>query len=106
MSALSRDVSRNTICASSFASGRGLRDAGLDEQLDRSRDRRERVADLVRDAGGEAADRREALLSRDRLFHRAQLGEILERDDLSDLHDRSNRRAARSVTPSRRALPL
>ena len=53
------------------------------ENLDRAAHRSERIADLVREARCQAADHGEAVGAADRFLHLAQLGEILEEDDLS-----------------------
>ena len=53
---------------------------GAAEQLDAAGDRRERVAELVREPGGDGAEVGEPLRALHRLLHRAQLGEVLEDD--------------------------
>ena len=50
----------------------------LAQDLDRARHRRQRVADLVRDAGGHLADRREPLLNRRVALELLDRGDVLE----------------------------
>ena len=51
------------------------------EDLHRARDRRERVADLVGDAGGELADGRELLVESGLALELLHLGQVLENDE-------------------------
>ena len=52
----------------------------LPQDLDRSRHRRQRIADLVRDAGGHLADRGEPLLDRGVALELLDVGHVLERE--------------------------
>ena len=53
------------------------------EHLHRAGHRRERVADLVRDAGGHFADRRQALLQARVLLEALDVGDVLERVEIA-----------------------
>ena len=79
----------------------------LPQQLDRARDRRERVADLVRDAGRELADRREPLGAPRVQLEPAQLGEVLEVDHAADhlIVDVAQRRHRHADRDARRRTP-
>ena len=77
-SSFSRSDSRSTMsisCSCSLAE-RQL----LAQDLDRARHRRERVADLVRDAGRHLADRRQPLLHARVALELLDVGDVLERE--------------------------
>src|SRR6185436_15491766 len=78
------------------------------ENLDRSRDGVQTVPDLVRDAGGELADRHQGLAATDLLLQRLYLGEVLEeRDHSAPLarapEEEARRHPQRDRAPVRRA---
>ena len=102
MSALSRSTSRMHDRHQLLVLARAVGPAS-GEQLDRSRDRRQRIADLVRDARREPTDRGQPLGALHRRLHAAQLRQILEVDDAPDACARSSRRSGDSDTPSVRA---
>ena len=98
---LSRADSRSTISTSWLAVVVGRQIAG--ERLDRARDRRERVADLVRHVGGEAADGGQAVGLAHALLHLLDAGEILA--DADEPGHVARRRSAATRTRCRRAPP-
>ena len=55
----------------------------LPQNLDRARHRRQRIANLVRDAGGHFADRRQTLLHGRVAFQLLDVGHVLEREQIA-----------------------
>ena len=64
------------------------------ENLNRARHRRQRVPDLVGDAGGHLADGRQALLQARVAFELLDVGDVLEREEVARRARRASRRYA------------
>ena len=64
------------------------------QDLDRPGHRRQRIADLVGDAGGHLADRRQPLLHARLAVALLQLGDVLEREEEAALAARRDQRRA------------
>ena len=81
--AFSRSVSRTTMSISRCDSSDSSPRRRAFEDLDRAGDRRERIADLVGEVGGELADRRRGARGGAARLHLDHLGDVLEDHDVA-----------------------